>query len=203
VIYWAAYYFFKMLGVIFFPRTILGKENLPRRGGFVIASNHLSNLDPFLIGLCLNRRMSYMAKDSLFRNPFLRFLFYNVEAFPVRREFSDVRALRETLRRLKRGLPIVMFPEGTRKGSGKEQKIHSGVGFVVAKGNVPVVPVCIEGSDKVLPPGARFPKRNRVTISFGKPLIFAKGQSYSDIATSVMMAIQYVSERCAEREREK
>lgn len=192
--YWVSYYVIKTLGAIFSPRTVLGKEHIPVQGSFIIASNHVSNLDPFLIGLSLNRRISYMAKDLLFRNRFLRFLLRRVEAFPVRRGASDVRALRETLRRLKKGLPVVMFPEGTRRGSGVEQKTQSGIGFLAVKGNVPVLPVYIDGADKVLPPGTKWPKRSRVTVTFGKPVSFSKTQSYPEIVESIMREIQTLSE---------
>lgn len=193
MLYWFSYYIIKCLGAIFSPRTVFGKENIPKEGSFIIASNHLSNLDPFLIGLCLNRRISYMAKDGLFRNHILRFMLDRVEAFPVRRGTSDIRALRETLRRLKRGLPVVMFPEGTRKTVHFEPKTQSGLGFLAVKGNVPVIPVYIGGSDKVLPPGVHVPKRNRVTIAFGEPLIYTKEQSYSVIVADIMDKIQSLS----------
>ncbi len=193
MIYWIAYYIIKLIGQIFSPRTILGKKHLPKEGSFILASNHKSNLDPFLIGLCLNRRISYMAKDSLFRNPILGFFFHQVEAFPVRRGASDVRALRETLRRLKRDLPVVVFPEGTRQGSGRDSKTQPGIGFLAVKANVPVVPVHIDGSDKVLPPRARLPKRHRVTISFGEPLSFSADQPYLEIVTSIMEKIEALS----------
>ena len=193
MIYWISYYILKISGQIFSPRTILGKEHLPKEGGFILASNHKSNLDPFLIGLCFHRRISYMAKDSLFQNPIVRFFLQHVEAFPVRRGASDARALRETLRRLKRGLPVVVFPEGTRQGSGAESKIHPGIGFLAVKGGVPVIPVHIDGSDKVLPPKSRIPKRGRVTISFGKPICFSEGPPYRDIVISIMKEIEALS----------
>ena len=191
--YWFSFYIVKMLGAIFSPRTVIGKENIPQEGTFIVASNHLSNLDPFLIGLCLQRQTSYMAKDILFRNKILKCMLQSVEAFPVRRGSADVWALRETLRRLKQGMPVVMFPEGTRKTSTTEKKIQSGIGFLAVKGNVPVVPVHIDGSNKVLPPGAKYPQRNRVTISFGKPLMFSKEQPYSEIVTHVMNKIQVLA----------
>ena len=193
MIYWVSYYIIKTIGQIFSPRTILGKEHIPKQGGFILASNHKSNLDPFLIGLSFNRRISYMAKDSLFRNPITRFFLDHVEAFPVRRGASDVRALRETLRRLKRGLPVVVFPQGTRQGSGRSNKTRPGIGFLAVKGGVPVVPVHIDGSDKILPPKSRFPKRGRITISFGRPLSFSEGQPYQEIVTSIMKEIEALS----------
>lgn len=193
MIYWISYYIIKLIGQVFFPRTIIGKEHVPEQGSFILASNHISNLDPILIGLSFNRRVSYMAKDSLFRKPILRFLFHSVEAFPVKRGASDVRALRETLRRLKRGVPVVVFPEGTRQGSGKQEKINPGIGFLAVKSGVPVVPVHIDGSGYVLPPGARIPKRGRVTISFGKPLSFKEGQDYQEIVLSIMEEVKALS----------
>jgi len=193
MIYWVSYYIIKLIGQIFSPRTILGKEHISGDGGFILASNHKSNLDPFLIGLCFNRRISYMAKDSLFRNPMAKYYLHHVEAFPVRRDASDVRALRETLRRLKRGFPVVVFPEGTRQGSGKESKTRPGIGFIAVKGGVPVVPVHISGSDKVLPPKSRIPKRGRVTISFGKPLFFSEDQPYPEVVDSIMSEINALS----------
>ncbi|MBN1869955.1 MAG: 1-acyl-sn-glycerol-3-phosphate acyltransferase [Candidatus Omnitrophica bacterium] len=193
MIYWIAYYIIKLIGQIFSPRTVVGKEHLPQKGGFILASNHKSNLDPFLIGLCFNRRISYMTKASLFKNPILRFLLHHVEAFPVRRGASDVRALRESLRRLKRGLPLVVFPEGTRQGSGRESKMYPGIGFLAVKGGVPVIPVRIDGSEKVLPPKTRFPKRGRVTVSFGKPLDYSSDLLYTEIVTSIMREIESLS----------
>ena len=134
-----------------------------------------------------------MAKDVLFRNPALRFCLQRVEAYPVKRGSSDVRALKETLRRLKRGLPVVVFPEGTRGGSGTEKRTQAGIGFLAVKGNVPVVPVHIDGSDQVLPPGAKFPKRGRVTITFGKPINFTNDRSYEEIVSAIMDEIAVLS----------
>jgi 1-acyl-sn-glycerol-3-phosphate acyltransferase len=131
-----------------------------------------------------------MAKDSLFRNPILRFFLHQVEAFPVRRDASDVKAIREALRRLKRGLPIVVFPEGTRQGSGRETKLQPGIGFLAVKGGVPVIPVHIKGSERVLPPRTKIPKRGPVTIIFGKAMTFSGDLDYSDIVASIMREIE-------------
>ena len=114
MLYWTAHYLFCLLRMIYFPITLYGRENIPARGSFIFASNHLSNLDPMLLGLCSGRRLSYMAKDSLFKNKIIGFILSLVDAFPINREGPDVRALRESLRRLKAGRPLVVFPAGTR-----------------------------------------------------------------------------------------
>ncbi len=154
--------------------------------GFIIASNHISNMDPFILGLASRRRLSYVAKESLFYSKLLRYLLYRVDAFPIKRGGADFRAMRETLRRLKKGAPVVLFPEGTRQIAGVERKVHEGIGFIVAKAGVPVIPAYIKDSDKVLPPGSKILKRHRVTVFFGEPLHFTKHQSYADIAHQVM-----------------
>lgn len=186
MIYYISYFFFKILSALFFPLTAIGQRNLPVGQGFIIASNHISNMDPFILGLASRRRLSYVTKDTLFRNRVLRYLLYRVDAFPIKRGSSDFRAMRETLRRLKKGAPIVLFPEGTRQTAGVERKIHEGIGFIVAKAGVPVIPACIQGSQKVLAPGSKILRRHRVAVIFGAPLHFAKHQSYADIAHQVM-----------------
>ena len=186
MIYYISYFFFKALSALFFPLRVIGRGNLPVREGFIIASNHMSNMDPFILGLASRRRLSYVTKDTLFRNRVLRYILYRVDAFPIKRGASDFRAMRETLRRLRKGAPVVLFPEGTRQTTGAERKIHEGIGFIVSKAGVPVIPAYIKDSEKVLPPGSKILKRQRVTVAFGAPLHFAKHQSYADIAHQVM-----------------
>lgn len=199
MIYWISYFIIKILNKIFFPFTIHGKENIPVKGGFIFASNHLSNLDPFLIGLSVWRPISYMAKDSLFRNRILRFFLGQVGAFSVKREGPDIGALREAIRRLKGGSPLVVFPEGSRKGSKAvlnepEKTLHPGIAFLAARSSVPVVPVYIIGSDKVLPRGARWFKRHPMTLVYGPPVTFSKSDSYTHIAQEIMERILSLSE---------
>ncbi len=150
-------------------------------------------MDPFILGLASRRRLSYVTKDTLFRNRVLRYLLYRVDAIPIKRGASDFRAMREMLRRLKQGAPVVLFPEGTRQTAGGERKIHEGIGFIVAKAGVPVIPAYIKDSDKVLPPGSKVLKRHRVTVIFGAPLHFTKHQSYADIARQVMDRVSFLA----------
>ena len=186
MVYYLSYFFLKALSAFFFPITVTGGGNLPVDQGFIIASNHISNMDPFILGLASRRRLSYVTKDALFRNRVLRYLLYRVDAIPIKRGASDFRAMRETLRRLKLGAPVVLFPEGTRQTAGMERKIHEGIGFIVAKAGVPVIPAYIKDSEKVLPPGAKVLKRHRVAVAFAAPLHFTRHQSHADIAHQVM-----------------
>jgi len=193
MIYWLAYFFMKLLSWIFFPSKYIGRENIPTKGAFLIASNHISNLDPFIIGLGFHRRVSYLAKEELFRTHFKNFLFRQVGAFPIKRKAVDLGAIKEVFKRLKSGEPVLLFPEGTRTLDVSKRKIEAGVGLVAVKSNLPVVPVFIEGTQKVLPPGIRWPRRHPVKVIFGKPLKFVKEESYSDVAHEIMNKILALS----------
>lgn len=185
MIYWLGYFFMQTVSFLFCPRKISGRENLPLDTNFIIAGNHLSNLDPFMIGISSGRRLSYMAKESLFKNKLLAFFLKEVDAFPLRRDQADLGAMKETLRRLKAGQPVVVFPEGTRKGSATQQKVEPGVGFLVVKSGLPVVPVYVKDTDKVLPPGQKFPTRHAIEIRFGKALYFSQTKDYLQIAQDI------------------
>jgi len=169
MIYWIAYFFLKLFSYIFYPLTIRHRENIPAQGGFIFASNHKSNMDPMLVGLTARRRISYMAKDSLFKNPVAAFFIRAFGAFPVRRGRPDRGALKEALKRLGAGQPLVLFPQGTR-AAGHRKSGEAGLGFLAVKAGVPVVPVRIFDSNKVLPQGRKYLLPHRVTIVIGKPL---------------------------------
>ena len=190
MIYWIAYVLVSLLSKICFSFRIRGLGHIPPRGSFILASNHISNLDPFVIGLAFHRRISYLAKDSLFKNEVLAFFLYHVGAFPIKRDSSDIKALKEILKRLKFGCPVVIFPEGTRIPMKKVREVLPGIGFVAVKSGVPVIPVFIEGTDNVLAPGARGFRYGPIQLSFGKALTFSKGDSYPEIARGIMQSIQ-------------
>lgn len=189
IIYWVVYFGTKFLSFLFFPVQVQGRENVPRQGAFLLACNHVSYLDPMVMGIVTGRRLNFMAKEELLRKPILGFILKELWSFPVKRNTADKKALRESLDRLKRGLPILMFPEGTRHGSPGEKKIEAGIGFLALKANVPVVPVYIDGSQKVLPLGAKFPRRNKVYVRYGPPMIFPPDADYESVAQAVMSGI--------------
>ena len=187
MIYGIAWVIWKILRTLSFPLKVQGKENVPAKGACIFASNHLSYLDPMIIGGCFPRRVSYLAKDSLFKNKLFGFFLNGVGAFPVKRDTADIGAIKEALKRLKAGCPLVLFPEGTRLTSQKE--IQAGVALIAVKSGVPVVPVYLKGSNQVLPPGAKFLKRCPVSVTFGAPKIYSKEISYPKIAAQIMQEI--------------
>jgi 1-acyl-sn-glycerol-3-phosphate acyltransferase len=192
--YWVAYFFLWLGSKIFFPITVCGFRNIPAAGNVIIASNHVSYLDPVILGLAYRRRTSYLAKDSLFKNKIFGFILRNVSsAFPIKRETADIGALREALKRLKRKDSLVVFPEGTRKTDAGAGPAHEGIGFLASKSGVPVVPAYVVDSEKVLPVGAKWFTRGPVKVIFGEPLIFRNDKNYQQIALRIMQRIQSLS----------
>ncbi|MDP8265487.1 MAG: lysophospholipid acyltransferase family protein [Candidatus Aceula meridiana] len=193
--YWPGFIFFWIFYKIFLRLESFGRENIPRKGGYLIASNHLSNLDPMIIGIAAGRKISFMAKDSLFKNCFFGFILRGVMAFPVRRGSLDVSTVKEAVRRLKTG-GLVVFPQGTRRTIDFDLKgIKSGVGLLAAKADVPIVPAFINGSDKAMPPGAKFIRPAKTFVRFGKPIRVGKDLSYEETALKVMTEIKQLSQQ--------
>ncbi|MBP6342351.1 MAG: 1-acyl-sn-glycerol-3-phosphate acyltransferase [Candidatus Omnitrophica bacterium] len=189
MIYWIIYFSTKLLSLLFFPLKIQGRENVPKEGAFLLACNHVSYLDPMIMGIATGRRLNYMAKDELFHRPVLGYILRSLWAFPVKRNRADKKALRESLDCLKKGRPLLLFPEGTRHGTPGEKKIEAGVGFLALKADVPVVPVFVDGSQKVFPPGAKTLRRGQVLVRYGKPIRFVSKGDYEQVAQEVMDSI--------------
>ncbi len=143
-----------------------GRYNVPKHGPFLIAANHLSWTDIPLIPLLLPGKVVYMAKEEYFTSR-LAWLVRFMGAFPVKRGEGDRQALRAAEEQLRKGNVVVLFPEGTRSKTGTMAKGHAGLGMIALRSGVPVVPVAIWGSEKVLKEGGP-----RVTISYGEPLVF-------------------------------
>ena len=144
---------------------VIGRENVPKEGAFIIASNHLSWMDVPLVPSFLKRKVVYMAKEELFYGKagwIVRFM----GAFPVKRGEADRQSLRVADTQLKAGKVFMIFPEGTRSKIRQLGKGHVGLGMIALRAGVPVVPVAVWGSENT------FKKlRPRVTISYGRPLL--------------------------------
>lgn len=173
---------------LFFLIEIKGKKNFPKRGGFIVASNHLSYLDPPLIGYACPRKLYYFAKTSLFKIKILSNLIKILGGIPIEREGSPL-SLKKGLEILKKGEGLVIFPEGTRSKNGKIQSGKPGVGFLVSKSKAPVIPVKIEGSDGALPLNCKFIRIKKVKIIIGKPFHTQKA-NYQEIAEEIMDVIR-------------
>lgn len=169
--YWFVRNFVRVLG---FQLTgglgVEGIENIPRTGPVIVAPNHLSHLDPPIVACSVPRKVAFMAKEELFRNPVFGALIGSLNAFPVRRGEGDTEAIRKTLERLDAGELVLVFPEGTR-GDGKVLgPFNRGVGMLAKRSGALVVPAGIAGTERKLPRGAAFPRLAKTKIVFGAPL---------------------------------
>ena len=117
-------------------------------------------------------------------------MLYSVGAFPIRREGSDIGAMKECLRKLKSGQPLALFPTGTRVVGDAAVAPKSGVGFLAVKANVPIIPVKVVGTDLVMPKGSKKIHKNPVTVIIGKPVHYSASDSYDAIAAQVLQEIK-------------
>ncbi len=157
---------------IYHRGKIYHADRLPATGAFILAGNHASFLDPPFFGLCCEREAFYMARDTLFRNPIAGAILRSWNCVPINRDRGDIGALRTMLRMLGEGKAVLMFPEGTRSQDGELQEARAGIGMIVAKANVPVMPTRIFGTDRALPRGASLPRPAQVTVVFGEPFAY-------------------------------
>lgn len=176
---------------------IAGLQHIPAEGGFMLAGNHVSYLDPPLIGVHSTRQPVYsFARRTLFKRG-IGWLFRRLCMVGVDREKSDLATMRRVLQLLKEGHPVMLFPEGTRSPTGVLQRGKKGIGWFIQHANVPVVPVRIFGTFEAWPKQAKWPRLGvRISIVYGKPLVsddFADCRQAPDvfqaISDRVMQAI--------------
>ena len=181
---------------LFHGFRIQGLENIPKDKPFILACNHLSFFDPPAIGCKIPRNLHYFARDSLFFWP-LGLLITSLNSIPVNRGQLDLGTLRKVLKVLKNGHPILVFPEGTRSEDGELQDPQKGLGLLVAKSSVGVIPARIYGSGKAFGKKHLIPRIGRkiyinigVEISFDDPKDVKSKKNYLEISTKVMSAIE-------------
>lgn len=150
-----------------------GHDRLPS-GGALLLANHESFLDPLLVGLPLQRPVSYLARHSLFPVPVLGGLLRRTYVLPINREAAGTGSLREAARRLRHGFYVGVFPEGTRTSGGRLAELKPGFISLLRHSEVPVVPVGIAGGGAVLPRGAAVLRPGRVRVVFGEPLEWSR-----------------------------
>ena len=147
-------------------------ERVPALGPVILASNHASLFDPPLIGGCMPRAVCYLARDTLFRIPFLGWYIRRLNAVPVNREGGGGAGLKAILERLEAGSAILLFPEGTRTKDGRLGPARSGIGLVVIKSGAPVIPIRLHGTFEAWGRHRRFPGPGRFRVVLGEPLHF-------------------------------
>lgn len=147
-----------------------GRQNVPPEGGVLVVSNHQSQLDPIVVGLVFDRRLNYLARKSLFRFAPFRWLIESLDAIPIDREGTGLGGLKETLRRLKQGEMVLIFPEGTRTPDGDVQPLKPGFTTVARRAGVPLLPVAVDGPYHSLPRNAVVPRITVMQVEIGEPI---------------------------------
>jgi len=160
----------RTLGVALFGVRVRCDEPLPPAGGVLVLSTHQSHLDPLLLGLATNRRLSSMARSSLYRFKPFGFVITALDAVPIDREGSAVAAMKVVIKRLQDGAAVIVFPEGTRTHDGRMGEIKSGFAILAKKARVPIAPVAIVGAYECWPRSRRFPRPGRIRLEFGRVL---------------------------------
>lgn len=147
-----------------------GRRHIPAAGGVLVLPNHQSHLDPVLVGLACNRHLNYLARETLFRYLPFRWLIQSLDAIPIDREGLGLAGLKETLKRLKRGEMVLIFPEGTRTRDGQMAPLKPGFSALARRAQVPLLPVGIAGAYDAWPRWHLLPRRAIVHVCFGPSL---------------------------------
>lgn len=171
--YWSLLWVVKAIVFTFARVEVTGKENVPRKGPLIVATNHFNNADPPVLGATMPRRLAFMAKNEMFQWPILGLAARLGGAFPVRRSEADLGALRKGTAVLRNGEALAMFPEGTRSRDGRLHKAHPGTALLALRSEAPILPVAISGTEKVvllrLPLDLLLRRRPKVRVAVGQP----------------------------------
>ncbi len=190
ILYWLGWLLTRCISVVFFRIKIQGTENIPRTGGFIVACNHQAYADPPLVGSAMLRETCFFAKSELFHSFWFGALLRRVNALPVRRGTIDRQAISISVEKIRNGLGLVVFPEGTRSRTGEFLSALPGVGLIAMRAGCPVVPAYLHGSNRLK---SCLLGRERLIIRFSEPFsaewvrsLPAGRAGYQQVADSVM-----------------
>jgi len=169
-----------ILKTVFRP-WVTGLENIPKDGGVILASNHLSVIDSVILPLVIDRRIYFLAKSDYFtgkgfKNWAVKHFLLGTGMIPIDRSGGKASeaSLNTGLGVVARGDVLGIYPEGTRSPNGKLYRGRTGIARMLLEGRVPVVPIAMVDTDKVMPIGAKLPKVRRIGIVIGEPLDFSR-----------------------------
>lgn len=183
-----------------FRIRVSGWENLPKQGGYILAGNHVSYLDPMVLVIIFKVAPHFMARAEFFEGGVLSWIMRRVWAFPIHRGEPDREAIARATKLLQAGEVVGIFPEGTRVAPGAEQsdaQSHLGVAFIAMRAGAPVVPVGIAGTDKALPPGRILPRFPQIRVQFAEPVCaedFAEGSRKERMAAMTSEIMRRVAQ---------
>ncbi len=176
---------------LFFRWRVHNRERVPLVGPAILASNHASFVDPPMSGSPLPRSINYLARESLFKNPILRWYIESLSAVPVDRDGGGAKGLKIILDRLLHGEVILLFPEGTRTPNGQLQPVRSGVGLAVIKSDAPVIPVRLFGTYEAFGRHLKWPQPKPVVVKFGRPIDFSAARAEAKVCSKARLKDLY------------
>ena len=162
-LYYLGRFLFKWMFILIYRCKSEGSQNIPENIGVILAPNHTSFFDPPITGCFMKQDLFFMAKEELFSIPVLGWCIKRTNAFPVKRGKQDMSAFRNAFGLLENKKALLVFPEGTRSKDGQLGKARAGVGMLACNGQVPVIPVKITNTNKML-------KFKKLYIIYGKPI---------------------------------
>ena len=160
---------------LYFRVTVSGREHLPKSGPYIIAPVHRSNIDTPLSAFVTRRRVRFMGKDSLWKQKQVGAFLSLLGGFPVTRGAADLEALKRCVAVLDAGEPLVMFPEGTRQSGATLHPLFEGPAYVALKRGVPIVPVGIGGTERVMRKGSKMIWPHKCHVTVGAPIAVEHG----------------------------
>lgn len=181
------YYICKYLAIfllkVFFSFRVKGVNHIPRQGPCILVANHSSNLDPIVLGCTSSRRVHFVAKEELFRNPLASFFLRRLGAFPLHRGEGDKEAVKRIFSLLKEGKVVGLFPEGTRN-QGELGTFQRGALKLLLRAEVPVVVAGIRGTYESLPRDKKIPRPFPIQVTFSPPFE-VKGWSVEEVEKKI------------------
>jgi 1-acyl-sn-glycerol-3-phosphate acyltransferase len=160
------------LVIVVYRVKVVGKENIPKEGAAILCPNHINALDSVCIVVTAKRKVEGLAKESLYRFWIIRYLGKIFGIYPVKREEAAISAVKMSLKVLKKGGLLFIFPEGTRNGMAKGKKVKNGAVNIAIKAEAPIIPIGIQGSFKVF---------TKVKVNIGKPIYYDKETSKEQV----------------------
>jgi 1-acyl-sn-glycerol-3-phosphate acyltransferase len=160
----------QLVAVVVYRVRYSGQQNIPATGGVLVISNHQSHLDPPLVGIGCWRHMRYIARETLFAYRPFGWLLKSIGAISIDRDGFGIRGIKESLKALKAGEMVLIFPEGTRSSDGEIARFRPGITTLAVRSKAAILPVAIEGAFRVWPRSKRFPGLGRIRVHFGQPI---------------------------------
>ena len=195
--YQVGYFLSRAVANICFDLRVVGREKIPAAGGLLLAMNHQSFLDPPLAGIACDREIFFLARKSLLEWPVLGSLFPKLNVIPYDQTGADTSAIKAVIRVVRGGNATVIFPEGTRSKDGRLQAAQAGIGMIIAKTLVPVVPLRVFGAYEAFPRHTKRVQFSPITIVVGDVLTFCASDFEGDSKTAYKRVSDVVMEKIA------